>query len=246
MNLSKISAQHPKHIDKETADQAVQEFKDELFKLQNVLYAQRKHSLLIILQGMDAAGKDGTIRHVFSCVNPQGCDVKSFKSPTAEEKSHDYLWRIHSQAPAKGMIKIFNRSQYEDILFPSVHGLLPKKILKKRYEEINQFEEQLKQNGTVIIKFYLHISKKEQSRRIEDRMNDFHKKWKYDPADKQEAKNWNKYIKVYEHIFERCNKFAPWHIVPADDKWYRNYLVAKTIAETLKSLKMTYPQKPIS
>lgn len=241
VNLSKLSTEHPKDIDKETAEQAVTVFKDELFKLQNVLYAQQKHSLLIILQGMDASGKDGTIRHVFSCVNPQGCMVRSFKSPTELEKLHDFLWRVHAETPAKGMMQIFNRSHYEDILYPSVHGLLPEKTIEKRFDEINSFEEQLTENGTVIIKFFLHISKKEQSRRIEDRMNDPHKKWKYDPADKQESKHWDDYMKVYEQIIQRCGKNIPWHIVPADDKWYRNYYVAKTIADTLKSLKMSYP-----
>ncbi len=240
-HLKKISTTHPKHTDKKKAENSIKKFQEEIFKLQNVLYAQQKHSLLIILQGMDASGKDGTIKHVFSCVNPQGCNVKSFKSPTEEEKKYDYLWRIHAHIPPKGMMQIFNRSHYEDILFPTVHNLLPKKLIHKRFKEINEFEEQLKENGTVIIKFFLHISKKEQSKRLKDRLTDSHKKWKYDPGDKEEAKNWDEYMKVYEHIIDRCGHSIPWHIVPSDDKWYRNYYVAKTIADKLKSLKMTYP-----
>ena len=227
--------------DKKAAEEETLKFKDELFKLQNVLYAENKHSLLIILQGIDAAGKDGTIRHVFSCVNPMGINVKAFKVPTEEEKAHDFLWRVYPHAPARGMIQIFNRSHYEEILVPTVHKTLPKEIIETRYDIINSFEKSLAENGTVILKFFLHISKEEQTERIKERLTVPHKKWKYDPADKREAVNWDAYMEVYEKIFKKCSPEIPWRIVPADRKWYRNYYIAKTLVDTMKALKMEYP-----
>jgi PPK2 family polyphosphate:nucleotide phosphotransferase len=214
-----------------------------LFSLQNLFYAEKKHALLIILQGMDTSGKDGTIRHVFSCINPQGCKVKSFKTPTEEEKSHDFLWRIYANLPEKGMIQIFNRSHYEDILFPVVHELIDKKEIHERHKIINEFEEHLQNTNTIILKFFLHISEKEQKNRIDKRLDDPEKQWKYNPADKKEAKFWNNYIATYQAMLEGCGKKNPWIIVPADQKWYRNYLVAKTIVETLENLKMNYPKE---
>jgi len=212
-----------------------------LFSLQNVLYAEGKHPILIILQGMDTAGKDGVIRHVFSCVNPMGCNVKSFKTPTEVEQKHEFLWRIYPHLPAKGMIQIFNRSHYEDILVPSIHSTSPMADIGERYHFINCFEKQIQASGTVILKFFLHISKKEQTKGIEARKQDTHKKWKYDQSDEQEAKNLDDYSKVYNRIIERCSPEIPWLVVPADQKWYRNYYIAHRIVEQLETLSLRYP-----
>jgi len=210
--------------------------------LQNLFYAERKHAVLIILQGMDASGKDGTIRHVFTSVNPQGCNIKSFKAPTEEEKLHDFLWRIYANLPEKGMMQVFNRSQYEDILFPGIQKTLDKKGIKERLHVINRFEEHLQNSNTIVLKFFLHISPKEQHKRLEARLIDPEKKWKYNAADMTEAKKWNRYMDLYQTILAGADKTNPWIIVPADDKWYRNYLVAKTIVEAFDNLKMKYPK----
>ena len=214
----------------------------ELFELQNLFYAEGKHALLIILQGMDTSGKDGTIRHVFSCINPQGCKVKSFKSPTEEEKLHDFLWRIYANLPEKRMMQIFNRSHYEDILFPVVHDLLDKKEIAVRHAVINKFEEHLQNNNTIILKFYLHISKKEQHKRLDSRLTNPEKKWKNNADDKKESKKWSDYMDAYQNVFDGCSKHNPWIIIPADEKWYRNYLVATTIVETLEQSEMKFPK----
>ena len=241
-NINDISTNAPDSIKKSAADKQLMKLHKQLFVLQNLFYAEGKHSLLIILQGMDTSGKDGTIRHVFSCINPQGCIVKSFKTPTEEEKLHDFLWRIYANLPEKRMIQIFNRSHYEDILFPVVHGLLDKKEVQDRHETINKFEEHLQKNGTIILKFFLHISKDEQQGRLEKRLTNPEKKWKYNAGDKKEAKKWNDYVDAYQNVLDGCGKHNPWIVVPADNKWYRNYLVANTIVETLKNLKMRYPK----
>jgi PPK2 family polyphosphate:nucleotide phosphotransferase len=241
INLSKISTSPPDSFNKKKTEGETEKLKDELFDLQNVLFAENKHSLLVILQGTDASGKDGTVRHVFSCMNPMGVNVRAFKAPTEEERQYNFLWRIHKSVPPKGMIEIFNRSHYEDILVPTVHKELDKEVIERRYDTINSFEQNLVDSGTVILKFYLHISKGEQKKRIEERLTKTSKNWKYDPADKKESVKWDDYIKVYEKIFERCSKKLPWIIVPADNKWYRNYVIAKEIRDTLKSLKMKYP-----
>jgi PPK2 family polyphosphate:nucleotide phosphotransferase len=241
INLEKEPTEPKEKITRSKAEKKTEDFKAELFNLQNLLYAEHKRSLLIILQGMDASGKDGTVRHVFSSMNPMGINVKPFKVPTEEEMDYDFLRRVYLNTPAKGMIQIFNRSHYEEILVPSVHKTLSKERIEKRYSIINSFEENLKDNGTVILKFYLNISKKEQGRRLKKRLKDPQKKWKYDPADKREAISWDAYMKVYEKIFERCGPAIPWFIVPADHKWYRNYFIAKEIVNTLRTLKMKYP-----
>jgi PPK2 family polyphosphate:nucleotide phosphotransferase len=242
INLSKEPTESDKSIDRKTTEAETKSLTDEMSSLQTLLFAEKKHSLLIILQGMDAAGKDGTIKHVFSSMNPMGVNVKAFKEPTEEEKDHVFLWRVYPHTPAKGMIEIFNRSHYEDILVPSVHKTLDKKLLERRYDIINYFEQNLFDNGTVILKFFLHISKEEQKERIEERQKDPQKKWKYDPADSSEAGHWDTYMETYEKIFERCGPEFPWIIIPADHKWYRNNLIAKEIVKTLKSLKMKYPE----
>ncbi|WP_196891325.1 PPK2 family polyphosphate kinase [Aureivirga marina] len=239
--LKHIPTKPEKSISRQEIETKTEELKEKLFKIQDVFYASKKFSLLIILQGMDTAGKDGTVRHVFSCLNPQGCTVKSFKVPTEEEASHDFLWRIHKETPAKGMFQIFNRSHYEDILVPTVHELLDEKIIEKRYEKMNHFENHLKDNDTIIIKFFLHISLEEQKKRIAKRLENPNKKWKYSPEDSKDEKFWNLYQQTYEKIFNYCCTPIPWEIVPADEKWYRNYLIAKKVLETLEALNLKYP-----
>jgi PPK2 family polyphosphate:nucleotide phosphotransferase len=240
-NLKKESTLPKFGMDQKSAEAETEVFKEKLFELQNLLYANQKHSLLIILQGMDASGKDGTVRHVFSSMNPMGVNVKPFKAPTEEQKSHDFLWRIYPHVPPKGMIAVFNRSHYEDILVPVAHKDLDKKIIERRYGIINSFEESLQDSGTIILKFFLHISKKEQKRRLDERLTIPRKKWKYDPADEAERPSWSTYMRTYETIFDRCGKERPWIIVPSDIKWYRNYVIAKKITKTLEGLKMKYP-----
>lgn len=239
--LKKISTKAPKGTSKKVMKEELSAMHKRLYSLQNVLYAENKHPILIILQGMDTAGKDGVIRHVFTCVNPMGCNVKSFKTPTVEELKHDFLWRINRQLPEKGMIQIFNRSHYEDILMPSVFKTLPNEVIEKRYGFINCFENQLQASGMIILKFFLHISPEEQAKRIEVRKKDPNKKWKYDKTDDVAAKNWNAYQAAYDKIIEKCSTKIPWSIIPSDKKWYRNYCVAKCIVERLEELNLQYP-----
>jgi PPK2 family polyphosphate:nucleotide phosphotransferase len=238
-----ISTKAPEGFEKEKTKEKTEDLILKLRDLQAVLFAESKRSVLIILQGIDASGKDGTVKHVFTGVNPMGCNVHSFKAPTLEDSSHDFLYRVHSYAPAKGMIEIFNRSHYEDILVPSVHKLLSESKIKKRYDYINSFEHLLKDSGTIIFKFYLHISKEEQTERFKERKTNPEKEWKYQPEDIAESKHWDDYMEVYEDIFDKCSQEIPWTIVPADQNWYRNYFIAKTLVETLKELNMKYPER---
>ena len=215
---------------------------DELEVLQELLYAEHKHKLLIVLQGMDTSGKDGAIRHVFEGVNPQGVRVAGFKVPTAEELDHDYLWRIHKQTPGRGEIVIFNRSHYEDVLVVRVHELVPPAVWQKRYDHIRQFEQLLADEGTTILKFFLHISKKEQKERLLDRLKEPDKRWKFNPGDLKERDLWNEYTQAYEDaINQTSTKSAPWYVVPSDRKWYRNLVIATVLVDTLKKLN---PQPP--
>ncbi len=240
--LQEIPTRAPGDLDKKETKQRTAELLEELQELQNVLYAEGKHAILIILQGMDASGKDGAIREVFSGCNPQGISVVSFKVPTEEELAHDFLWRIHRHAPGKGMIQIFNRSHYEDVLVTRVHGWCDDATAEKRFEAINAFESLLKQhNNTTILKFYLHISKEEQDERLQERIENEEKRWKYNKKDKEEAKLWDRYREMYHDVFEHCN-VVPWTIVPADQNWYKEYLIAKTLVERMKALNMKYPQ----
>jgi PPK2 family polyphosphate:nucleotide phosphotransferase len=226
----------------EDAEPHLQEQLKELANLQNLLYAECKRSLLIVLQGMDTSGKDGTIRHVMSGVSPLGVTVKPFKKPNEEEAAHDFLWRVHRAVPKCGQIGIFNRSHYEDVLVVRVHELVPKKVWKQRYREINHFERNLVENNTIILKFFLHISKDEQKKRLEERLSDPTRYWKFSLDDVKERQYWPAYRKAYEAALSRCStEWAPWHIVPADHKWYRNLVVAETIVRTLKDLDMKYP-----
>jgi PPK2 family polyphosphate:nucleotide phosphotransferase len=240
-NIKHLSTNAPHGIKKKEAEGALMKLHKKLFSLQNLFYAERKHALLIILQGMDTSGKDGTIRHVFSCLNPQGCQVKSFKTPTEEEKQHDFLWRISKHLPEIGMIQIFNRSQYEDILFPLVHKKMESGKIEERHEEINAFEKHLQNNNTIILKFFLHISPKEQHKRLKERLTNPEKKWKYSIVDKKDAKKWDDFVDAYQNVLDGSHKYNQWITVPADQKWYRNYLVANTIVETLEKLEMKVP-----
>lgn len=239
--LKDIDTRAPKSISKEKTKEQLVSILEDLDNLQNLLYAENKHSLLLVIQGMDASGKDGLTRDVFTSMNPQGVNVLSFKEPTAEELAHDFLWRVHTHAPPTGMIHIFNRSYYEDILVTRVHGLTDDATAKKRMRAINDFERLLTEhNNTKILKFYLHVSHVEQLKRLEDRLSQPQKMWKYSPNDFNESKLWARYMQYYEEAFEACNE-PTWHIIPSDQNWYKSYLVAKTIQVALKGLNMKFP-----
>lgn len=244
VKLADIATTAPKKISKEDAKTALEKILTELDELQNLLYAEHKHSLLVVLQGMDASGKDGVIRDVFGQMNPMGVKVQPFKAPTELEADHDFLWRIHQHAPAKGMIQVLNRSHYEDVLVQRVHKWVDEKTIRKRMEAINDFEKLLTtHNNTHILKFYLHVSPEEQQQRLKERTEDPRKMWKYNEKDFTEAKIYKAYWKAYEDVFKHCGK-VPWTIVPADQNWFKELLIAKTVRDTLKSLKMKYPRLP--
>ena len=226
-----------------TIDRATDKQCERISELQRVFYADGRYAMLIVLQGRDAAGKDGLIRKVFSGMNPQGCTVSTFKAPSEYEASHDFLWRVHQRVPPRGMIGIFNRSHYEDILVPRVRGLVPKKVWSARYDQINDFESMLAANGTVILKFMLHISRDEQKERLEARLSDKSKNWKFRAGDLEDRDDWDEFTKAYRGILANTStKHAPWFIVPADDKDVRDWLVSRTIADTMKKLKLRYPK----
>jgi PPK2 family polyphosphate:nucleotide phosphotransferase len=242
IKLKDISTRSPKEADKVETKEQTEKLLGEFRELQNLLYASSGNALLVVFQGMDASGKDGAIRKVFSTVNPQGITVQSFKVPTEEEMKHDFLWRIHMHAPAKGMIQVFNRSYYEDVLVTRVHKWCDDETAHKRMKAINDFEELLTgHNNTNIIKFYLHVSQEEQLQRLNERVTDPTKQWKYNKNDFEEAKLYPVYQEMYEDCFEHCDNI-PWHIVPADQNWYKEYVMVKTIVSTLKSLKMAFPE----
>lgn len=232
-------------LDKDSSQGVLKALNKELEALQELLYAEGKHKVLIVLQATDTGGKDGAISHVFEGVNPLGVEVASFKVPTPEELAHDYLWRIHKRTPGTGKIVIFNRSHYEDVLVVRVHNLVPEERWSKRYAQINAFEEMLAAEGTTILKFYLHISKDEQRERLEDRLADPDKQWKFSVGDLAERKLWDQYQAAYEEAIARTStEHAPWFIIPANKKWYRNVLISHIVIETLKSLNMAYPNPP--
>lgn len=241
IKLSDIDTRAPKDLDKKAIKEKTAAILVELDELQNLLFAEGKHSILVVIQGMDASGKDGLIRNVLGNMNPQGVTVKSWKAPTPEELAHDFLWRIHQYTPGKGMIQVFNRSHYEDILITRVHKWCDDELAKKRMKAINDFEQLLQeQNNTHILKFYLHISPEEQQERLSERMHDPAKMWKYNEKDFEEAKLWKEYMMAYEDCFNNCNK-PEWTIVPADQNWYKEYLVATQLHSLLKSLNMQFP-----
>jgi len=241
IELSKISTRAPEELDKKEIKEKTRAMLEELDELQNLLYAEGKHSILAIMQGMDGSGKDGVIRNVVGRLNAQGVNVRSYKAPTAEELSHDFLWRVHQFAPAKGMIEIFNRSHYEDILITRVHKWCDDKTAAKRMEAINDFEKLLQEhNDTHMLKFYLHVSPEEQKQRLTERLKDPAKMWKYNEDDFKEAELWDVYMHMYEECFTHCAN-PPWTIVPADQNWYKEYIIAEKLLTLLKSLDMRYP-----
>jgi PPK2 family polyphosphate:nucleotide phosphotransferase len=229
--------------DKGDAQTLLTELNQKLADLQGLLYAADQHKLLVVLQGMDTSGKDGTIKHVFRTINPLGVKVANFKSPNDRELSHDYLWRVHQHTPGRGHITIFNRSHYEDVLIVRVHGLVPKKQWSRRYRHLREFERMLTDEGTIIRKFFLHISKDEQKERLEERLQNPKKQWKFEHGDIDERKRWDDYQEAYEAAISKTSTdHAPWYIVPSDRKWYRNLVVSQVLIETLESLEMSYPE----
>ena len=229
--------------DKDEGKALTKQLNKELEELQELLYAEAKHKVLIVLQAMDTGGKDGTIRHVFEGVNPAGVNVASFKAPTPEELSHDFLWRIHKRTPSKGEMVIFNRSHYEDVLIVRVHELAPEAVWRNRYDHIKQFEQLLVDEGTTILKFYLHIDKDEQKERLQARLDEPHKRWKFAKGDLKERKLWPQYMAAYEEMLSKTStESAPWYIVPANRKWYRDLVISQVIVDKLKELNMQYPQ----
>lgn len=255
LSLRKIDPDDTHEMDKEVAHEKTQKNLKKMYDLLHLMYAEDKRSLLIILQGIDASGKDSVVQKIFSGANPQGIQAYSFKEPSLEELRHDFLWRCHNKAPQSGMTAVFNRSYYEEVTTLMVHPPLlenehlPREVIsdknffKKRYSQINDFEKMLSENGTIVLKFFLHISKKEQMQRFEDRIQDSTKNWKFSEADMKERKYWTQYMSVFEKMLTETNSsIAPWKIIPANKKWYRDYLVSKAIVERLSQVEMTYPK----
>lgn len=247
INLQRLSPNYDGGFNEKEAEYILmQNLKKRMSELQYKLYADKRKALLIVLQGIDTSGKDSTIRHVISAFNPQSCTVTPFKEPTAEEVSYDFIWRIHKRVPAKGKIAVFNRSHYEDIIQPRVHKIVQKSIWSQRYRHINEFERCLSENGTKIIKFFLHISKEEQRKRLEERIKDPSKQWKISQRDIMERKFWNSYMGAYQEIINKCsNMWAPWYIIPANKKWFRNFAVGLIIVNTLEGMKPKFPKPMI-
>jgi PPK2 family polyphosphate:nucleotide phosphotransferase len=241
-----LSAFDPKDtggIEEEAAKERLDDLNRRLENLQELLYAERRHKVLVVLQAMDTGGKDGVIRHVFQGVNPQGVKVAGFGVPTPDELAHDYLWRVHAHTPAAGQLTIFNRSHYEDVLVVRVHGLVPEEVWNRRYRHINEWERLLAEEGTTILKFFLHISKEEQAERLQARLDEPTKRWKFRLGDLEERRRWPDYMTAYQAALSKTSTaWAPWYLVPADHKWYRNLVVAGVLVETLEGLKMAYPQ----
>jgi PPK2 family polyphosphate:nucleotide phosphotransferase len=231
--------------DRDEAKKELPRLVEALAEQQERLYAGRARALLVILQGMDASGKDGTVRHVFSGVNPQGVRVSSFKEPTPRESAEDFLWRVHQAVPPKGLIGVFNRSHYEDVLVVRVHGLVPESVWRPRFRAINDFERALSESGVVVLKFFLHISREEQLKRFTKRLLDPKRHWKFSPADLREREHWDAYSEAYADVLRQCSTdWAPWHVVPADHKWYRNLVVARTVVRALEALDLHFPPLP--
>ena len=231
--------------DKAAAAAVLAKLNVQLVELQNVLYAEHKHKVLVVLQAMDTGGKDGVIRKVFSGINPLGIHVASFKAPTAVERDHDYLWRVHERVPAKGEMVVFNRSHYEDVLITRVEGWIDDRTARRRFRQINDFEAMLVEEGTIILKFFLHISKDEQKQRLQERLDDAAKTWKFNPGDLAAREKWADYQRVYEDAIKATSSpHAPWYVVPADRNWVRDLYVCSVLVATLKNLKMRYPDPP--
>jgi PPK2 family polyphosphate:nucleotide phosphotransferase len=243
IKLEKFDPDDTLGYDKDWADRHLAKNIERLSVLQYMLYAEAKRSLLVVLQGIDAGGKDGTVRHVMSGLNPQGVDVTSFKVPEGAETRHDYLWRVHRVVPEWGKMGIFNRSHYEDVLVVRVHDLVPKKVWWKRYEQINDFERMLSASGVQIVKFLLYISKDEQAKRFRQRIDDKQKNWKFSPADLKEREYWDQYIEAYDDMLRKCSKqHAPWYVIPANHKWFRDLAVAQILVHTLEEMDLKFPK----
>ena len=244
VDLNEYETRYKGELDKITGKAQLKEETLALSDIQELMFAEHKQKLLIVLQGIDTSGKDGTIEHVFGDVNPQGTKVIGFKVPSKKELDHDYLWRVHQHTPGKGEIVIFNRSHYEDVLVVRVHDLAPKEVWKKRYDHINEFERLLANEGTTIRKFFLHISKQEQAKRFLARLDRPQKRWKFNPDDLKEREYWGDYKAAFEDMLSKTSTaYAPWYVVPSDRKWYRNLVVASVVLETLKSLGMEFPEE---
>jgi PPK2 family polyphosphate:nucleotide phosphotransferase len=243
IKLDDAAAARPRGLPRgDRLDKAVKHERKRIRKLQDVFYADARRALLVVLQGRDASGKDGTVKHVFRSVNPMGCEVTSFKVPNEIEREHDFLWRIERRVPPRRMIGIFNRSHYEDVIVPRVHRTLPEEVWSARYEEINGFEHTLTNNDVVVLKFFLHVSRKEQKKRLTDRLNDRRKNWKFRQGDLDDRALWDEYTSAFHDMIEKCSTpWAPWYIVPADDEAARNLFVARMIADTLEGLDLRYP-----
>ncbi len=243
VDLGKIATAHDGGLDADAAKQCFDEISDELDDLQELMYAQGKHALLVVLQAMDAGGKDSTIRKVFGPLNPQGVRVHSFKAPTKRELAQDYLWRVHQHTPRKGMIGVFNRSHYEDVLIVRVKGFAEEARWRKRYDHINAFEQLLVDEGTTVVKFYLHISKDYQKQRFERRLNRPDKHWKFNPADLAERARWDDYMAAFEDALGKCSHDqAPWYVVPAEKRWFRNLLIAQVVRDIMTGWDMKFPK----
>jgi PPK2 family polyphosphate:nucleotide phosphotransferase len=229
--------------DKKAARVSLERDLERLRERQRLLYADGRYALLVVLQAMDTGGKDGAVRHVMSGLNPSGCTVTSFKAPCPHDLAHDFLWRIHRETPARGVIGVFNRSHYEDVLVVRVRELVPSAVWKERYQQINEFERMLTENGTRIVKFYLHISKGEQKRRLRERLSDPQKNWKFSEGDLAERKLWPRYAEAYEDAINRCStEWAPWYVVPANVKWARDAMIARVLLETMDSMRLRWPK----
>lgn len=235
IDLKEYSTKPPKDFSREKAQELLEPLSAELDTLQELLYGAQQHALLLVFQGLDTSGKDGAVRHLLSIVNPEGCSISTFKVPTPVEMAHDFLWRSHIVAPERRMVGIWNRSHYEDVLIVRVHKLVPHDVWQNRYGEINNFERMLFDNRTIIVKFFLNISKAEQAERLLDRENELSKAWKLNPGDWAERQNWDEYMEAYEDALTRCNtEYAPWYIVPADKKWYRDLVITQTLVNELR------------
>lgn len=244
VDLSQFETYYTGEVSKKKGRAQLQEYRQELMDLQELLYAENQRQILIVLQGIDTSGKDGTIRNVFGDVNPQGTHVVNFKVPTRHELARDYLWRVHQHTPAKGDIVIFNRSHYEDVLVVRVHELVPPSVWEKRYQHINEFERLLVDEGVTILKFFLHISKQRQAERLLARLDRPTKRWKFNPADLDEREHWDHYKAAFEAMLSKTSTpWAPWYVIPSDRKWYRNMTVASVIVDTLNNLGMQFPKE---
>jgi PPK2 family polyphosphate:nucleotide phosphotransferase len=239
---------HGKHESHKSALPEIQQYLQKMEQLQYLMYAEKKHSLLIVLQGLDAAGKDGVVRHVLTGMNPSGCVESNFKQPTAEELAHDFLWRVHPHAPAKGSVAIFNRSHYEDVLVVRVHQLVPEKVWSKRYDQINDFEKLIvTENNTTILKFFLYISKQEQLARFAKRLNDPTRQWKISESDYKERDYWKDYIEAFEDVLNKTStEHAPWFIIPSNHKWFRDLSISQIVTLTMEEMKMQLPEPTVN